>query len=118
MCKILQHYGQKMKVIKIILLTTTVVFLASIPLEVKADHDHKYSEIECSKAVKLHERLICKMRGEDTPQKAKKEAKEPKKKKKKMKEKTTEAKKKIEGDFKSLWKKLKNLGGKNIGEEG
>ena len=100
-----------MKVIKIILLTTTVVFLASIPLEVKADHDHKYSEIECSKAVKLHERLICKMRGEDTPQKAKKEAKEPKKK-------TTEAKEKIEGDFKSLWKKLKNLGGKNIGEEG
>ena len=105
-----------MKVIKIILLSISVVFLASIPFEAKADHGHKYSEIECSNAVKLHERLICKMRGEDTPTKEKKAAKEPKKKK--VKEKTAEAKKKIEGDFKSLWKKLKNLGGKNIGEEG
>ena len=38
--------------------------------------------------------------------------------KKKVKEKSTEVKKKIEGDMKSLWKKIKNFGGKNIGEEG
>ena len=104
-----------MKITKIILLFASIVFLTSIPLKAKAGHEGKYSAIDCTAAVKLHEKIICKMRGEDTPSST---AKKEKPKKKKVKEKSTEVKKKIEGDFKSLWKKIKNLGGKNVGEEG
>ena len=102
-----------MKIIKIILLFATIVFFTSIPLKAKAGHEGKYSAIDCTKAIKLHEKIVCKMRGEDTPSSVAKDEK-PKKKK----EKSSEVKKKIEGDFKSLWKRIKNLGGKNIGEEG
>ena len=104
-----------MKIIKIILLFATIVFFTSIPLKAKAGHEGKYSAIDCTKAIKLHEKIICKMRGEDTPSST---AKKEKPKKKKVKETSTEVKKKIEGDMKSLWKKIKNFGGKNIGEEG
>ena len=107
-----------MKVTKIILLLTTIVFLTSIPLEAKAGHGSGYSGIDCTKAIKLHEKIICKMRGEDTPSSTVKKEAPDKPKKKKVKEKSTEVKKKIEGYFKSLWKKIKNFGGKNIGEEG
>ena len=104
-----------MKIIKLILLFTSIVFFTSIPLKAKAGHEGKYSAIDCATAVKLHEKIICKMRGEDTPSST---VKKEKPKKKKVKEKTTEVKKKIEGDFKSLWEKIKKFGGKNVGEEG
>ena len=94
---------------------TSIVFFTSIPLKAKAGHEGKYSAIDCATAVKLHEKIICKMRGEDTPSST---AKKEKPKKKKVKKKTTDVKKKIEGDMKSLWQKIKNFGGKNIGEEG
>ena len=103
-----------MKFIKIILLFASIVFFTSIPLKAKAGHGDGIS-IDCATAVKLHEKIICKSRGEDTPSST---AKKEKPKKKKVKEKTTEAKKKIEGDMKSLWQKIKNFGGENIGEEG
>ena len=106
---------KKMKIIKIILLFASIVFFTSIPLKAKAGHEGKYSAIDCATAVKLHEKAICKMRGEDTLSST---AKKEKPKKKKVKEKTTEVKKKIEGDMKSLWQKIKNFGGENIGEEG
>ena len=86
-----------------------------MPLEAKAGHGDGSYAIDCTKAIKLHEKIICKSRGEDTPSST---AKKEKPKKKKVKEKSTEVKKKIEGDMKSLWKKIKNFGGKNIGEEG
>ena len=108
---------EKMKIIKTILLFASIVFFTSIPLKAKAGHEGKYTAIDCAKAIKLHEKIICKSRGEDTPSSTAKKEK-PKKKKVKVKEKTTEVKKKIEGDMKSLWKKIKNFGGKNIGEEG
>ena len=104
-----------MKVIKIILLFAIVVLFTSIPLEAKAGHGDGSYAIDCAKAIKLHEKIICKSRGEDTPSST---AKKEKPKKKKVKEKSTEVKKKIEGDMKSFWKKIKNFGGKNIGEEG
>ena len=104
-----------MKFIKIILLFASIVFFTSIPLKAKAGHEGKSTPIDCATAVKLHEKAICKMRGEDTPSTT---AKKEKLKKKKVKEKTTEVKKKIEGDMKSLWQKIKKFGGKNIGEEG
>ena len=104
-----------MKFIKIILLFASIVFFTSIPLKAKAGHEGKYSAIDCATAVKLHEKIICKSRGEDTPSST---AKKEKPKKKKVKEKSTEVKKKIEGDMKSLWKKIKDFGGKNVGEEG
>ena len=103
-----------MKIIKIILLFASIVFFTSIPLKAKAGHGDGAS-IDCATAVKLHEKAWCKMKGKDTPSST---AKKEKPKKKKVKEKSTEVKKKIEGDFKSLWKKIKNFGGKNIGEEG
>ena len=105
---------QKMKIIKIILLFASIVFFTSIPLKAKAGHGDGVS-IDCATAVKLHEKAWCKMKGKDTPSST---AKKEKPKKKKVKEKSTEVKKKIEGDMKSLWKKIKNFGGKNIGEEG
>ena len=90
----------------------SIVFFASIPLKAKAGHDGESYTIDCATAVKLHEKAICKMRGEDTPSNtASNTAKKEKPKKK-------EVKKKIECEMKSLWKKLKNFGGKNIGEEG
>ena len=104
-----------MKIIKLILLFTSIVFFTSIPLKAKAGHEGKYSAIDCTIAVKLHEKIICKSRGEDTPSST---AKKEKSKKKKVKKKSAEVKKKIEGDMKSFWKKIKNFGGKNIGEEG
>ena len=104
-----------MKFIKIILLFASIVFFASIPLKAKAGHDGESYTIDCATAVKLHEKLICKGRGEATSSGT---AKKEKPKKKKVKEKSTEVKKKIEGDMKSLWKKIKKFGGKNIGEEG
>ena len=106
---------EKMKIIKTILLFASIVFFTSIPLKAKAGHDGESYTIDCATAVKLHEKIICKSRGEDTPSNT---AKKEKPKKKKVKEKSTEVKKKIEGDVKSLWKKIKNFGGKNIGEEG
>ena len=109
---------QKMKIIKTILLFASIVFFTSIPLKAKAGHDGESYTIDCATAVKLHEKAICKMRGDDTPSTTAKKEKPKKKKKKKVKEKSTEVKKKIEGDMKSLWKKIKNFGGKNIGEEG
>ena len=107
-----------MKIIKITLLFASIVFFTSIPLKAKAGHEGKYSAIDCAAAVKLHEKIICKMRGEDTPSSTAKKEAPDKPKKKKVKEKSTEVKKKIEGDMKSLWKKIKDFGGKNIGEEG
>ena len=104
-----------MKIIKTILLFASIVFFTSIPLKAKAGHEGKYSAIDCATAVKLHEKAICKMRGEDTPSST---AKKEKPKKKKVKKESTDVKKKIESDAKSLWKKIKNFGGKNIGEEG
>ena len=104
-----------MKFIKIILLFASIVFFTSIPVKAKAGHDGESYTIDCATAVKLHEKLICKGRGEATSSDT---AKKEKPKKKKVKEKSTEVKKKIEGDMKSLWKKIKNFGGKNIGEEG
>ena len=104
-----------MKFIKIILLFASIVFFTSIPVKAKAGHDGESYTIDCATAVKLHEKIICKSRGEDTPLST---AKKEKPKKKKVKEKTTEVKKKIEGDMKSLWQKIKKFGGKNIGEEG
>ena len=104
-----------MKIIKIILLFASIVFFTSIPVKAKAGHDGESYTIDCATAVKLHEKAWCKMKGKDTPSST---AKKEKPKKKKVKEKTTEVKKKIEGDFKSLWKKIKNFGGKNVGEEG
>ena len=105
-----------MKIIKIILLFASIVFFTSMPLEAKAGHGDGSSAIDCAKAIKLHEKIICKMReAKDTPSST---AKKEKPKKKKVKEKSTEVKKKIEGEFKSLWKKIKNFGGKNVGEEG
>ena len=103
-----------MKFIKIILLFASIVFFTSIPLKAKAGHGDGVS-IDCATAVKLHEKAWCKMKGKDTPSST---AKKEKPKKKEVKEKSTEVKKKIEGDMKSLWKKIKNFGGKNIGEEG
>ena len=103
-----------MKFIKIILLFASIVFFTSIPLKAKAGHGDGVS-IDCATAVKLHEKAWCKMKDKDTPSST---AKKEKPKKKKVKEKSTEVKKKIEGDMKSLWKKIKNFGGKNIGEEG
>ena len=104
-----------MKIIKIILLFASIVFFTSIPAKAKAGHDGESYTIDCATAVKLHEKVICKMRGEDTSSGT---AKKEKPKKKKVKEKSTEVKKKIEGDMKSLWKKIKDFGGKNVGEEG
>ena len=104
-----------MKFIKIILLFASIVFFTSIPVKAKAGHDGESYTIDCATAVKLHEKIICKSRGEDTPLST---AKKEKPKKKKVKEKSTEVKKKIEGDMKSLWQKIKNFGGENIGEEG
>ena len=104
-----------MKFIKIILLFASIVFFTSIPVKANAGHDGESYTIDCATAVKLHEKLICKGRGEATSSGT---AKKEKPKKKKVKEKSTEVKKKIEGDMKSLWKKIKNFGGKNIGEEG
>ena len=118
MREIFVRLQKKMKIIKLILLFASIVFFTSIPLKAKAGHEGKYSAIDCAIAVKLHEKIICKMRGDDTPSTTAKKEKPKKKKKKKVKEKTTEVKKKIEGDMKSLWKKIKNFGGKNIGEEG
>ena len=109
---------QKMKIIKIILLFASIVFFTSIPLQAKAGHEGGIKPIDCKTAIKLHEKLICKARGEDTPSSIAKEEKTKKKKEKKVKKKTTEVKKKIEGDMKSLWQKIKNFGGENIGEEG
>ena len=103
-----------MKFIKIILLFASIVFFTSIPLKAKAGHGDGVS-IDCATAVKLHEKAWCKMKDKDTPSST---AKKEKPKKKKVKEKSTEVKKKIEGDMKSFWKKIKNFGGKNIGEEG
>ena len=103
-----------MKFIKIILLFASIVFFTSIPLKAKAGHDGESYTIDCATAVKLHEKIICKSRGEDTPSST---AKKEKPKKKKVKEKS-KVKKKIEDDFEGLWKKIKNLGGKNVGEEG
>ena len=103
-----------MKIIKLILLFASIVFFTSIPLKAKAGHGDGIS-VDCATAVKLHEKAWCKMQGKDTPSST---AKKEKPKKKKVKEKSTEVKKKIEGDMKSFWKKIKNFGGKNIGEEG
>ena len=115
MCGIFVRLYKKMKIIKIILLFTSIVFFTSIPLQAKAGHEGGIKPIDCKTAIKLHEKMICKARGEDTPSSI---AKEEKPKKKTVKKKSTEVKKKIEGDAKSLWKKIKNFGGKNIGEEG
>ena len=103
-----------MKFIKILLLFASIVFFTSIPLKAKAGHGDGVS-IDCATAVKLHEKAWCKMKGKDTPSST---AKKEKPKKKEIKKKSTEVKQKIEGDMKSLWKKIKNFGGKNIGEEG
>ena len=104
-----------MKFIKILLLFASIVFFTSIPLKAKAGHDGESYTIDCATAVKLHEKLICKGRGEATSSGT---AKEEKTKKKKKTSKHKDVKKKIESDAKSLWKRIKNFGGKNIGEEG
>ena len=115
MCGFFVRLYKKMKIIKIILLFASIVFFTSIPLQAKAGHEGGIKPIDCKTAIKLHEKMICKARGEDTPSST---AKKEKPKKKKVKKKSTDVKKKIEGDFKKLFKKLKNLGGENIGEEG
>ena len=118
MCGIFVRLYKKMKIIKIILLFTSIVFFTSIPLQAKAGHEGGIKPIDCKTAIKLHEKMICKARGEDTPSSIAKEEKTKKKKEKKVKKTSTEVKKKIEGDVKSFWKKIKNFGGKNVGEEG
>ena len=55
-----------MKIIKLILLFASIVFFTSIPLKAKAGHDGESYTIDCATAVKLHEKLICKGRGEAT----------------------------------------------------
>ena len=107
-----------MKFIKIILLFASIVFFTSIPVKAKAGHDGESYTIDCATAVKLHEKAWCKMKGKDTPSSTTKKEKTKKKKEKKKTSKHKEVKKKIESDAKSLWKKIKNFGGKNIGEEG
>ena len=107
-----------MKFIKIILLFASIVFFTSIPVKAKAGHEGESYTIDCATAVKLHEKAICKMRGEDTSSGTAKKEKTKKKKKENKTSKHKEVKKKIEGDVKGFWKKIKNFGGKNIGEEG
>ena len=92
-----------MKIIKITLLFASIVFFTSIPVKAKAGHDGESYTIDCATAVKLHEKAWCKMKGKDTPSSTAKKEK-PKKKK--------------EGGIKKFFKKIKNFGGENIGEEG
>ena len=107
-----------MKIIKLILLFASIVFFTSIPLQAKAGHEGGIKPIDCKTAIKLHEKLICKGRGEATSSGTAKKEKTKKKKEKKKTSKHKDVKKKIEGDVKGFWKKIKNFGGKNIGEEG
>ena len=95
-----------MKFIKIILLFASIVFFTSIPLKAKAGHDGESYTIDCATAVKLHEKAICKMRGEDTSSGTAKKEKTKKKKEKKKITKHKEVKEKIEKDAKGLWKAL------------
>ena len=95
----------------------SIVFFTSIPLKAKAGHGDGIS-VDCATAVKLHEKAWCKMQGKDTSSGTAKKEKTKKKKEKKKTSKHKDVKKKIEGDVKGFWKKIKNFGGKNIGEEG
>ena len=72
-----------MKFIKIILLFASIVFFTSIPVKANAGHDGESYTIDCATAVKLHEKIICKSRGEDTPLSTAKKEKSKKKKVKK-----------------------------------
>ena len=107
-----------MKFIKILLLFTSIVFFTSIPVKAKAGHDGESYTIDCATTVKLHEKLICKGRGEATSSGTAKKEKTKKKKEKNKTSKHKDVKKKIEGDIKGFWKKIKNFGGENVGEEG
>ena len=69
-----------MKFIKIILLFASIVFFTSIPVKAKAGHDGESYTIDCATAVKLHEKLICKGRGEATSSGTAKKEKTKKKK--------------------------------------
>ena len=79
-----------MKYIKLILLISTVIFVTSVPFEVKSE--------DCSQYKKLHKKWLCKSRGGTSGDSAA----------------TDEAEKKGWN-----WlRKIREFGGKNIGEAG
>tara|TARA_Y100000590_G_scaffold440495_1_gene565931 strand:+ start:168 stop:440 length:273 start_codon:yes stop_codon:yes gene_type:complete len=90
-----------MKTIKFIYLFATISFFALIPLNVEAR--------DCSDPKGFHEKMMCKIEGKDF-------SLAEKKKDNALAESTESGEKgNIIGD---IFKKIKHLGGKNIGEEG
>ena len=84
-----------MKILRIITLIISIPLLSSITLTAANARD-------CSDPKGFHEKMMCKLQNvkspSETPKKTKKE--------------------KSEGSGNSLWKKIKNFGGKNVGEPG
>ena len=80
-----------MKSIKIIILFATISLFTSVPYNVAESRD-------CSNPKGFHEKLMCKVSGSTSS--------EP----------STKTKKKKNGE--SFWQKIKNFGGKNVGEAG
>ena len=84
-----------MKSIKLIILVATVSLFTLFPYDMANARD-------CSNPKGFHEKMMCKLQNvkspSETPKKTKKE--------------------KSEGSGNSLWKKIKNFGGKNVGEPG
>ncbi len=76
-----------MKSIKLIILVATISLFTLFPYDMANARD-------CSNPKGFHEKMMCKLSGEDSP--GEKPAKDPN----------------------SLWQKIKNFGGKNIGETG
>ena len=83
-----------MKYIKSILLITAIVFATSVPFEVKSE--------DCSQYAKLHKKLLCKSRGGTFSKTAE----------------IAETDNEGNPKKKSWFKKLREFGGKNIGEPG
>ena len=81
-----------MKILKVILLLTVTLLFMSAPQSVEAAKD-------CSHAKKLHEKLLCKMNKDDGSS---------------VEKSTTKSK----GEKKSILQRIKEMGGKNLGEEG
>ena len=80
-----------MKIIRIITLLITIPLLSSITYSSANARD-------CSNPKNFHEKMMCKLAGDSASTG------------------TSEKSKKKKGD--SLWQKIKNFGGKNIGEAG
>ena len=80
-----------MKIIRIITLLITIPLLSSITYSSAMARD-------CSNPKGFHEKLMCKVTGSTSS------------------ESSTNTKKKKSGE--SIWQKIKNFGGKNIGEAG